>query len=60
MTFSKIKTISGAFLLAAALMVAPLTQAQSVQCDYLVQSDWGAGAIASIQITNNDTSAING
>ncbi|ROQ19565.1 endoglucanase [Marinimicrobium koreense] len=60
MTFSKIKTISGAFLLAAGLMVAPITQAQSVQCDYLVQSDWGAGAIASIQITNNDTSAING
>jgi len=49
-------------IVALGLGVLALQSAQSyaAKCEYVVQSDWNNGFVASIRITNNTTSAING
>lgn len=60
MKFSTVKKVGSAFLLAAGLLSVPTVSAQTVHCDYQVQSDWGAGAIAGITLTNVGTTPIEG
>ncbi|CAM3831793.1 Endoglucanase A precursor [Vibrio aerogenes CECT 7868] len=48
---------SGGLMLAAALFS---SQALAVQCDYTVKSDWGAGFVSAVTITNDTDTAING
>lgn len=34
--------------------------AQSASCEYVVSNEWGSGATATVEITNNGTTAVNG
>ena len=60
MNFSSLKKVATAALLSAGLLAAQSSLAQSASCKYVVNNSWGAGATASIEITNNGTTAING
>lgn len=59
MITSKVKGYGLAVLLCAGLAASPWAAAQTAACKYVVTNSWGAGATASIEITNTGTSAIN-
>lgn len=56
---SRLKTFGLAAMLSLGLTATSSALAQA-DCKYLVTNSWGGGAIATIEITNNSTTAING
>lgn len=60
MNISRLKKIATAALLSVGLFATQSSLAQSASCKYVVGNSWGAGATASIEITNTGTSALNG
>lgn len=56
---SRLKTFGLAAMLSLGLTATSSALAQA-DCKYLVTNSWGGGAIATIEITNNSTAAING
>lgn len=60
MTISTVKKLGWAFMLSAGLVSAQGASAQSANCEYTIQNDWGGGATAAIEITNTGDSALNG
>ncbi len=59
MNITRLKMLGSAALLGAGILAAQATMAQSASCKYVVTNNWGGGATANIEITNNGTSAIN-
>ncbi|MGD8174592.1 cellulase family glycosylhydrolase [Marinimicrobium sp. ARAG 43.8] len=59
MCISTMKKLCGAALLSLGL-IAHNAIAQTAECRYVVQNDWGAGAVAAIEISNTGTSTIQG
>jgi mannan endo-1,4-beta-mannosidase len=55
-----VKRYGLAALICAGLATSPWAAAQTATCKYVVTNSWGAGATASIEITNTGTSAISG
>src|SRR5690625_7700910 len=48
-------------LLAAGIAFASHSaSAQSASCEYVVDNDWGSGAVATVRLTNTGSSTING
>lgn len=60
MKLSQLKKLATAALLSAGLFASHSSLAQNASCKYVVNNAWGAGATASIEITNNGTTALNG
>lgn len=60
MSTTRLKALGSAALLGASILATHSTLAQSASCQYVVTNSWGSGATASIEITNNGSSAING
>jgi len=60
MNISQLKKLGTAALLGAGMFAAQASLAQSANCKYVVTNSWGAGATASIEITNTGSSALNG
>ena len=60
MKISQLKKVAMAALLSAGFFATQSSLAQSASCKYVVNNSWGAGATASIEITNNGSTAING
>lgn len=60
MIFSKhpIRKILG--LMGFGIFALQAAQSHAAKCEYVVQSDWNNGFVASIRITNNTSNAING
>ncbi len=56
----QLKQWGAALLLSAGLFSAQASLAQSATCKYVVTNNWGSGATANIEISNNGTAAING
>ncbi|MGV8834873.1 glycosyl hydrolase [Cellvibrio sp.] len=60
MNISQLKKLGTAALLGAGMFAVQASLAQSANCKYVVTNSWGAGATASIEITNTGTTALNG
>ncbi len=60
MQISRAKPYGWAALFSLALTCSPWVAAQTATCKYVVTNSWGAGATASIEITNTGTTALNG
>src|SRR6187431_1559214 len=60
MNISQLKKLATAALLSAGVFAAQSSLAQSASCKYVVTNSWGAGATASIEITNTGSTALNG
>ena len=60
MQISRAKRYGLAALFSAGLACSPWAAAQTATCKYVVTNSWGAGATASIEITNTGTTALNG
>lgn len=60
MNISQLKKLATAALLSAGLLATQSSLAQSASCKYVVNNSWGAGATASIEITNTGSTALNG
>lgn len=59
MNATRLKMLGSVALLSAGILATQGSMAQSASCKYVVSNNWGSGATASIEITNNGTSAIN-
>ena len=55
-----VKRYGLAALISAGLACSPWAAAQTATCKYLVTNSWGAGATASIEITNTGTTTLTG
>lgn len=60
MQISRAKPYGWAALFSAVLACSPWASAQTATCKYVVTNSWGAGATASIEITNTGTTALSG
>jgi len=60
MQISRAKPYGWAALFSVVLACSPWASAQTATCKYVVTNSWGAGATASIEITNTGTTALSG
>lgn len=60
MNTSPLKHLGVLALLGAGIFSAHTSLAQSATCKYVVTNSWGAGATASIEITNTGSTTLNG
>ena len=60
MNISQLKKLATTALFGVGLFAAQSSLAQSASCKYVVTNSWGAGATASIEITNTGSTALNG
>ncbi|MET0356733.1 MAG: cellulose binding domain-containing protein, partial [Cellvibrio sp.] len=60
MLISRVQRYGLATLLSVGLAATQGAQAQTANCKYVVTNSWGAGATASIEITNTGTTNLNG
>lgn len=60
MNITQLKKLGTAALLGVGMFTAQASLAQSANCKYVVSNSWGAGATASIEITNTGATALNG
>lgn len=60
MNITQLRKLGTVALLGAGIFAAQSSLAQSANCKYVVTNSWGAGATASIEITNTGTTALNG